>query len=229
MKKHQKEDVHVNTYLIDPLVRAAVKERPHNSLESDKHFTDRLKKQLNRSLHDLQKRVKAGIALLEKHKKWPHDERLKKAAELLVDPSGSEERISHAECLQKIIGITDLEMTDFYTEGWDSHQRGAYQEAGNIFLLLTQLNPKVGSFWSALGAAEEKVGDTEGAAQAYIFGAEFELGTLAPYLHGAKCLLQLNKTSEARKVLERAIERAKEEPKLKEHLPIAEQMLRSIK
>jgi len=226
ISKYEKE---MYQCLVDPIIEAAAQERPHRELESDAHYKARLTKQIHHSFSDFKKRFKDGIKLLIQHKKWPHDDRFKKAAELLHDRAKWEAEISHGKTLQEIVQFSDQELATFYTEGWESYNRGAYDDASHIFLFLTQLNPKVGGFWSALGAAEEKKGDIQGAMNAYIFGAELETQTLAPYLHGAKCLLLLNKVEEAKAVLHRAIERAEEEHHLNKYKHTAEQMLKAIK
>jgi type III secretion system low calcium response chaperone LcrH/SycD len=229
MGNRNKYEKQLDQYLIDPILDAAAEERPQLELENNAHYKARLKKQIHHAFGDFKKRFQAGIVLLQQHKKWPHDDRLKKAAKLLHHHEKWEEEVNHGKTLQEIIQLTDQELADFYKEGWNSYQHHSYEEASHIFLLLTQLNPKVGAFWSALGAAEEKRGELEGAMQAYILASELETQTLAPYIHGAKCLLLLNKVEEAKKVLHRAIERAEENHQLKEHKHTAEQMLKAIK
>ncbi len=214
--------------LIKPLVHAAAEERPKNQLESQKHYAHRLQSQLTKALHDFEKRLKAGVSALDQHKKWPHDERLNKVALLLKDKHDLEMQSEQPKTLQEILEFSDEELVDFYAVGKESYERANYQEAGNIFVLLTQLNPKVGSFWSALGAAEEMNGDIEGASHAYIFGSELEMKTLAPYLHGAQCLVKLNKLEEAKKLLNRAIQRGTEEQQLHSDLDAAKELLKSI-
>ena len=215
-------------YLVDPIVEAATQERPNKEHESDDHYKARLTKKIHHSFNEFKNRFKAGIKLLIQHKKWPHDDRFKKAEKLMQNHVEWDKEMSQGHTLQEILKFTDQELTTFYTEGWESHQRGAHEDASHIFLFLTQLNPKVGAFWSALGAAEEKLGDIKSAMQAYILASELETETLSPYLHGAKCLLLLNKIDKAKATLQRAIERAEKEPNLNEYKSIAEQMLKAI-
>lgn len=229
MRKDTQYKKELDSYLIDPLVELAVRERPHQKLESDDHFRLRLKRKIHHSFNDFIKRFEAGIAALKNHKKWPHDERFKKASELLHDKGKLEEQIQQNKTLQEILHFTDQELASFYADGWEYYHQKHYVEASHIFLLLSQLNPKVGAFWSALGAAEEGRHELQDAMHAYLLAAELETHTLAPYLHGAKCLLLLNQKDEAKTVLKRAIERGTQETDLLKDQHIAETMLQAIK
>lgn len=226
--KETKYEKELDEKVIHPIAEAAAKERANRTLETDAHFSARLRKQMHHSLHELKKHFQHGITILKKHKKWPQDERFEKVAEFLHDESKLNEEISQGKTIQELMQLTDEELVTFYTDGWESYQRESYKEAADVFLFLSIINPKVGSFWSALGAAEEKQGKLQDAVNAYIFAAELETQTLSPYIHGAKCLFLLHKNEEAKKVLHRAIERAEEEPHLKEYKKTAEQMLKLI-
>lgn len=223
--KYEKE---ITKHLIDPLVTAVEQEKGPSEFESAKHYHKRLKKQVIQSLHGFQERTQAGVAILEEQKKWPHDDRLETMTALLHDQRKLAEQMNQGKTLQQVLEFSDQELADFYTVGLENYQHGQYHNAGSIFMLLTQLNPYVGSFWLALGGAEEMDHDIQGAAYAYIFGSELEMQTLAPYLRGAQCLLQLNKVEEAKKLLHRAIARAGEEIALKGEQHLAKQMLKSM-
>jgi len=216
-------------YVIDPVVEQAVKDRPKTNLESDNLYRHRMKDQLKESLLKYQKRLLFGVEALSLHKKWPHDDRIKKGMELFSDPAQINTIVESGMTLQDILRFTKEELLSFYSVGLELYNRGAYHESSHIFLLLTQLNPFIAAFWSALGAAEDKSGDTQGALYAYLMAVELEENTLAPSLHAAKCLLLLNHPEEAKKILQLAIEKCEKNDALKNEKQKAEQMLLAIK
>lgn len=229
MEKTNKFEKKIYQNLVDPIIEIAAEERPNRDLESNAHYKARLTKQVHRSFDEFRKRFESGLKLLLQDKNWSDDNRLKKLVEILQDRARWEVEISQGKTIQEIFQFSDEELAIFYTNGWKIFHEGSYEDASHIFLFLTQLNPKVGAFWSALGGAEEKRGELKDAMQAYIFASELETQTLSPYLHGARCLLSLGKAEEAKAVLCRAIERIEQEPHLNEYKEVAEKMLAQIK
>jgi type III secretion system low calcium response chaperone LcrH/SycD len=214
--------------IIEPVVDAAVKERPKISLETDPHFNKRLKEQLKHSFKQFQHRLHAAIKLLAKHGTWPADEQHQKAWEILKDHKICSTKLEQGETLQEVLHFSDKELQNIYAEGWELQKHLRHEDASNIFLLLTLLNPKVGIFWLTLGIAEEMRGELQEALSAYLLAAELEFHTLDPYIHAARCLLILKRKDEAKKVLHDAIERAEEDAELKIFKKDIEHMLRSI-
>jgi len=214
--------------IIDPIVAQATDERPKTPLETDAHYAERLKKQLVQSLKHFQTRLQAAVKCLVDHHKWPKSVHREKILDLWQDQETWNNEIAKGKVLQEMIHCTDHELEVIYTLGFTLYNQAKYEDAGNIFLFLTQLNPKVGAFWSALGTAEERLGELKDAANAYLLAAELEFDTLSPYLHAAKCLLKLGRANDAKKVLQVAIDRSETESDLKKYQKDAEQMLQGI-
>lgn len=221
-------DKEIISKLIDPLVAVAVEERPPSSLESNAQFHKRLKKSLLKSFHDFQDRLEDAVKILDHFGKWPNDARMEKTINFLQHREELEEEIRKGRTLQDIVQFTNEELINFYKVGLEMYNKQSYREASNIFLLLTQLNTKIAAFWSALGGAEEKCGELQEAMMVYLLAAELEVDTLAPYLHGAKCLLLLHRPEDAQKVLNRALERAEENQSLRQLKNKAQEMLKAI-
>lgn len=214
--------------IIDPLVAAAVEEKPKTSLETDAHYTKRLQEQLKHSFKQFQSRLQSAVKFLTKHGKWPQDARHRKAWEVLNDHEKWNRELNQGKTLQELLHFSDEELQDFYSEAWELHQHSRYEDASHIFLLLTQLNPKVGAFWFALAVSEEMRGELPDALNAYLLAAELEFHTLDPYVQAARCLLISNRKEDARKVLSVAVERADVEADLKIFKKQVEDMLNSI-
>jgi len=213
---------------IDPIVEEAVKERLHNLLETEKHYKARLKHSIKDGLHKFQHRLKSAVKALNHHHAWPDKERFAKTIDLLEHQENFAKELEKGHLIQEVIGFTNDEMHHFYEVGYQAFSRKAYEEAGNIFLFLTQLNPTISAFWSALGAAEEGCGEIADAAKAYIFAAELDDHTIASYLQAAKCYLILHQLDEAKKILERSLERADETHSPHELKERAQKMLNDI-
>ena len=225
MKKIKESDEAVGTHVIDSLVQELVKERKSGELETDEHFTARWKSELHKSWDQFKARVKSGLNILAKREKLHSDSRFQHSIELIENRVLLEESLKENKTLQEIFKFSDEEMVQFYEEGLASYQRENPEEASDVFMLLTQLNPKVGAFWLGLGAAEEKRGELKDAVNAYLLGAEIETRTLSGYLQGARCLLILDKKEKAREVLKRALERSDQESSLSKDKELVQEML----
>lgn len=224
----ERVDKEITTKFIDPLVAIAAEDRPPSSLESQEEFQKRLQSSLLKSFHDFQDRLGEAVNTLDHHAKWPHDARMEKMQALLIHPETLEEELAKGRTLQEIVQFTNEESLTFYQVGLEMYNLKAYREACNIFLLLTQLNGKIAAFWSALGSAEEKCGELQEALMVYLLAAELETTTLAPFLHAAKCLIAMHRFEDAQKVLQRALERAEENPSLGQQKDKVQAMLKGI-
>lgn len=218
----------VEEIFIDPLVELAVEERPKTALESEEHFKKRLKNKLTNSLKHYQGIVTEAINTLKHHGKWPNAQHFKQLAEKLSPDQSWQKENSENTVLQNYLGITDEELQSFYQVGSDLYQRGSFKEAGHIFLLLTQLNPKVAAFWMAFAIVEDKVGQIEIALYAYLWAAELDHSSFTAYPQAAKCCLLLQQPELAKKILHHALARCHENNASNNDTQKIEQMLQAI-
>lgn len=214
--------------IIDSLVESVVAERPHTQLEKEEHYRLRLKSQLVSSLGEYQKMMVDAINTLQKQTQWPLAERLQQLSEKLSEESFWQQDDNTDTTVQDFLGLSDEELISFYNVGSNLYQSGSYQEACSIFTLLTQLNPKVAQFWMALGIIQEKLDQHESAVYAYLLSAELDEASLTCYLQAAKCLLLLDQSEKAKKMLQHALERINENPTLKPDQVKVERMLNAI-
>ncbi len=214
--------------LIDPLVKAAAEERTNRDFESDAQYSARLKEQIHTSMQDFGRRVQTGIFLLKESHIWPDngDTRMRHALKKLAAQVNTPDETAPVKTLQQLAELTNEELTSFYTVGLDMYNRKAFEQASCIFLFLTQLNPKIPAFWSALGAAEELQEHLQEAAYAYIMGTELEVGSLNSCLRGANCLIRINKTIEAKNLLDHALQQIEKDPSLQKHKQEVELLLK---
>ncbi len=218
----------LNQQAVEPLIQMAIQETAPNRIESDKEFAGRLRKSLYTSFHHFQKKIRMGIKILARSHTIRSPDRLKK-----IDNSLN--RIEHWETsdnaitFQKIFHITDEEMAQFYQIGIDQLHGNCTEEASAIFLLLTTLNPKVSSFWLALGLAEEKRGEMEEATKGYLLAGELDKNNIRPYVYAAECLIALRHAEQAKEVLKRALERSENNPLLEKEKIRVREILNQIR
>lgn len=214
---------------IDPIVALSVQERPETTLETKDAFRTRLKLQLEEHLNKFYRRLKNATQMLCRVGKISWDERSNKMLKLLISPKAWEEELAKGKLLYEMLERTNEELLSMYEVGLEFYNRGAYEEAADIFLLLTQLNPKIASFWTALGAAEEGRKEFQEAATAHLFAAELQKETLDSYMQAIKCYHKLNRIDEIRKILEIITSKIKENPALESWLPKIQEIEESIK
>lgn len=137
--------------------------------------------------------------------------------------------IEQCKTLQDLFHFTNEELSNFYTTGVQLYNQSHYEDASNIFLLLTQLNPLISSSWSSLALAEEKRGELQDAVHAYLIAAGLEENTLTLYMDAIRCLLLLKKTEEAKRIIEIASHRAETEELLKKSKNELNEFIQQIK
>lgn len=121
--------------------------------------------------------------------------------------------LQEGQTLQELIGFTDEQLGDFYGHGCNLFEQGHTQLAADIFLYLSTLNPLVSLFWMALGRAEERKEDYQGAYLAYLAALDADPDNMWPVLDLVRCLVQLGETAVAAEVLSKSIEIAGTETK----------------
>lgn len=224
-KKYEKA---LKVGFIDPIVEAVVADRVDRTFESDLHYAERIREQLLQGHQGFQENIQNGLRYLKQRGVWIDKERVAALEALFKKPMETQAKAVCSQYLQDLIGITNEELTQCYTEGFQAFSEDDFQTARDVFLLLTQLNPQMGAFWSALGSAEEKLGDLTNACYAFIIGAELDTKSLLSYQFAANCEVLLGRTKQAKTILMRALERVHEEPALKKQAKPIESMLKTL-
>jgi tetratricopeptide (TPR) repeat protein len=205
----------VTTMVIDPLIDQYVKEANEAGQKTTAEEKQRIQKQLLTSFEGMRERLQSGVRYLDESGIKIHNHTFHEIFEKF-DAVKYSEALEQGTTIHEFLELNDDDLLRCYSEGLGLFERHNYHEAGNIFFVLTQINPKVSAFWSALGAAEEHCNEWQGAVQAHLFAAEINTTTLQPYLQCAQCLIHMHRSEEAKTILERALARAEEEPDLKE-------------
>lgn len=208
--------------LIDQEVEADYQPAPLQTL-------DQLKQQLylqnRQALDEYLQRLKRGMQHLKDAGLLDHilDKKLLQSLLRKIDIKQRQPAL-----LQKELKLTSETVLLFYRYGKDVYQKRHHEEAADVFLFLTALNPLVAPFWVSLGVAEEVNQRFDAAIMAYLMALDLDLENLTPALSVARCFQALHKPEQARVVLHEAIEQADNEAKHQEFKERALQLLKKL-
>lgn len=143
---------------------------------------------LNRAINTL---LKDGVSLLsveEQKQMW---------ADLNKMATGATKWEEATQDLQHALGISNTSMRLWYRIANDQYQREQFEQAGDIFTLLTILNPLMETFWLGLGGTHQMLGEYQEAMNAYDIAIDVNESNALPVLLTCECLLNLDKKNDA--------------------------------
>lgn len=196
---------------VSVLVKQKVKEEHvPSSLKTFHQKELELKHTCFHGFNEYLRRIKEGHAhLLQEQTLGLKEEELTSLIELLNHQTME---ISTGEILQDKLQISDKTLMASYQYGSDLFQRKNFAWAADVFLFLCTLNPKIPSFWIALGRAEEFNKQDESALLAYTMAMELDHEDLSAVFDCVRCLKRLQRFHEADLFLDKALECARECP-----------------
>ena len=144
---------------------------------------------VRKGVHTLLLRFQNAILLLIQHGDWPH---------LSFPIVFDQETMTSAK---EIFGATSEDLDCFYERARDCFEKENYDDASDICLLLSKLDPLEPTYWVALGMCEQLKGKYQAAASAYAAAIDLNRDDLTPGLYAARCLVDLGEVSLARALL----------------------------
>ena len=115
---------------------------------------------------------------------------------------------SNGRTFQDFTALTPESMEVLYSVAYNYYTAGKYDDAENVFQLLSVLNHFDRKYWKGLAASRENQGKFEDALKAYGYIAILDIyDPYAPF-HAGKCLIGLGRTNEAESALSAAIHNA---------------------
>jgi hypothetical protein len=169
-------------------------------------------------LKKFQQRIIEGVSALVKHgifkqKKFTTETFSQVVHEVM-------EHIMPCESIQERLGFSNEEMIAAYEYGSALYQDQLYEQAGNIFLILTLLKSTVSSFWIGFGLTEEMSSNYHSAGISYLMALHNDPEKLDLAIQSACCFFTIKEYEIAKEILLAAIEKAGTEEKyrtIKEH------------
>jgi type III secretion system low calcium response chaperone LcrH/SycD len=117
---------------------------------------------------------------------------------------------------QETLKLSKEKLLEFYQVAFTFFEGEYYQEASNLYLFLTFLNPHVSSFWVGLGMTEEMQEHYDSAIGAYLTALDLNENDLQPVLYCAECLNKMNKPKKAKELLQFAMRQLRDVPSYQE-------------
>lgn len=124
----------------------------------------------------------------------------------LLEKAWLQEQLDVGNSIQDILGFSDRLMHDLHACSRQLFEHHRYHDATDAFLFLVTLCPSRFDFWLGLGASSQRIGDFEGAIDAYEMAAMCEISNPWPYFYLANCLFAIHERDSALQAIELALE-----------------------
>jgi tetratricopeptide (TPR) repeat protein len=183
-----------------PIPEAAWKEKKRHELQeqlSTKPFRNRF----SQGLHTVVAQLREYLPRSELEK---ISEELAQGAEkfLTMIKSPPETAEKPNESLQDLLQISDRTIEQIYQCGVRLAKAQVYQDAADVFFVLSILDHQRHNIWMALGLSEQHLGHMEPALQAYAMAIITNIEDPWSYLHSAECYQFLGQKADAQECLE---------------------------
>lgn len=126
-----------------------------------------------------------------------------------TEGNAAENPIAQAEqslSFQDIFPISDTTVEHFYQCGYRLHQNGQYQEAADVFFVMSSMDYRRHNVWMALGLAEKALSHWDLALAAFSMAILTNMQEPLAFLHSAACYIALGKNIDAQECLQGAAE-----------------------
>ena len=122
----------------------------------------------------------------------------------IVGPQEGE--VSEEGSIQQIMGLGLADLNQVSDLAVSYYEKKEYDNARDLYLLLTTLRPDESDFWFGLGSTEQMSGHYDSAVMAYTMAGDLYPDNPMIYLYSANCLRLLDRKTEAIAVLDALIE-----------------------
>lgn len=134
----------------------------------------------------------------------------------MVEP---EQIPSYLDNIVKELEACSKSKDKLYAKAYYLYESGKYNEAGQLFRLLTLADLTNSKHWMGLGATYQMLKEYDEAAAAYAVAALNDPSNPYPPLYAAECLMELGKWKDVVNALEDAEKLASQQMQYKELLP----------
>ena len=133
--------------------------------------------------------------------------RVRKLNDMVQDPEQVQKFKDDGILFQQAFGFTESQMQDFYQFARWLCEQERFQDASDVFLVLTALNPYVGHFWLGLGLCDKIEGDYKSALFDYSMAMAVDKENAFVYYNIADCYYRLGDFNSAKEFVELCIEK----------------------
>jgi tetratricopeptide (TPR) repeat protein len=176
-------------------------------------FKDQTRKLL--SGEELRKKIESGIeAIIHDFQKRLSEQQIHSIQqEVLEGLSNLEKRCSEVKeedldrtALEDLMNLSKLTIDEIYSAGNNQFQQKAFQNAANIFFILSLINYGRHHVWLSLGLSEQQLGHHEAAIVDFAMAALTDIHSPWSFIYSAESSLHLREEKEAKAYLEQARE-----------------------
>lgn len=139
----------------------------------------------------------------------------KTCAEQMAQQPRPDQTLSKEEpptSFQEVFPISDATIEHFYQCGCRLHQNANYQEAADVFFVISAIDYRRHNAWLALGLAEKAQNNWEPALTAFSMAALSNMQNPLAFLHSAACYIALGEKADAEDCIKAATEILEREP-----------------
>ncbi len=115
----------------------------------------------------------------------------KKCEQVMIDV------IENGKTPAEAMGLGEVELDTFYGIAYNLYQGGKYEQAKNIFFILSNLDGGDPKYWYGLAACNHKLNNFEKAREYYLVWSFLEPENPTPLYHASDCWLRLDLKREA--------------------------------
>ena len=105
-------------------------------------------------------------------------------------------------CLQEDMNVSDETIEHFYQCGFRVYSQKNYQEAADVFFVISLLSPRRHNIWMALGLSEKELNNHAPALVAFSMAALTNMEDPLSFFHSAECYIALGEKEDAKECIE---------------------------
>lgn len=139
------------------------------------------------------------------------EKRVRKLNDMIENPEEAEAFIKKGILFQEAFGFSEEQMREFYHFARRLCEEERFQDASDVFLVLTALNPYVCHFWLGLGLCDKIAQNYDVALFDYSMAVAVDRENPYPYYNIADCYKRLGEENISREFIDLCIDRCGEE------------------
>ncbi|MFQ5730300.1 MAG: tetratricopeptide repeat protein [Waddliaceae bacterium] len=151
------------------------------------------------------------------------------AFERLSDEEILSRHLAEGKPMQELFGFTNEVMAEFYETAKSILEQKRHEEAIDVFVFLTTMNPYISDFWMGLGMAHQHNKSYDDALFSYSVAFTLEGRDIFPYILAAQCCLETKDFDKAIEILETAEHYAEEHSEEEECKTLKEEAISAKK
>lgn len=224
MPDYDLEEDHITSAIIDELMQTEYAQPPEGILVPAAVWRDQKRNELKEQMttKPFRTRFANGIRLMETHLHGQiapeelqriQDDLAQRSVDFLKNAQEEDDPESDGmESFQELLKISDETIEQMYQVGVTLDKQNAFQDAADVFFVLSVLDYRRHNIWMALGLCEQRLGNMDPALKAYAMAMITDVDDPWSYLHSAECYQALGESTDAEECLATCLTHA-------DHLP----------